>query len=120
MVRDCGKNQPVAEVEGGRRDGEREEGKPAALNQIILVQSGPPRPPPILRAAALGLWAAQGGSGPSGGGGVSGKGRGLPPAFLPGLGISKASVVLAQIAGPLPRAGQLFTAQGRPAGGGEG
>lgn len=30
---------------GGRWEGEREEGKPAALNQIIPVQSGSPPPP---------------------------------------------------------------------------
>lgn len=39
LVWDCGKNQPVAEGEGGRQ-GEKEEGKAAALNQIIPVRSG--------------------------------------------------------------------------------
>lgn len=44
---------------------------------------------------------------------------GLPLFFPAGLGDSKVFAVLAQVAGPKPRAGQLFTAQERPAGGEE-
>ena len=59
LVRDCGKNQPAAEGEGGRRDGEREERKPACSkpDHSGSEWSPPPlpRPFPIPGAARPGL-----------------------------------------------------------------
>ena len=49
LVRDCGKNQPAAEGEGGRRDGEREERKPACSkpDHSGSEWSPPPLLPPL-------------------------------------------------------------------------
>ena len=59
LVRDCGKNQPAAEGEEGRRDGEREERKPACSkpDHSGSEWSPPPLPRlfPVPGAARLGL-----------------------------------------------------------------
>lgn len=111
LVRDCGKNQPVAEGEGGRK---ASRSKPDHSGSEWC-----PHPFPILRAFPVGVVGCTGRLWALGRAGSGAPLSGLPLFFPAGLGDSKVFAVLAQVAGPKPRAGQLFTAQERPAGGEE-